>query len=104
MAIMGGYRDMVDNVPVLAHPEGVLVRVWAVPRAAKTEISGWHNGRVKVRVMAPPEAGQANQQVSRLLADRLGVPVELLRGVTGREKVFLARRIEIEDALAKLYQ
>jgi hypothetical protein len=94
----------VEKTPVLAHPEGVLVRVWAVPRAAKTEIKGWHDGRVKIRVMAPPEAGRANQQVSRALADRLGVPVELVSGATARDKVFLARRITLEEVLAKLSQ
>jgi uncharacterized protein YggU (UPF0235/DUF167 family) len=54
--------------------------------------------------MAPPEAGRANQQVSRALADRLGVPVELVSGATARDKVFLARRITLEEVLAKLSQ
>lgn len=88
----------------MAHPDGVLIRVWAVPRAAKTEIKGWHDGRVKIRVMAPPEAGRANQQVSRALAIRLGVPVELVSGATAREKVFLARHITLDEVLAKLSQ
>lgn len=91
-----------EKTPVLAHPDGVLVRVWTVPRAAKTEIKGWHDGRVKIRVLAPPEAGRANQQVSRALADRLGVPVELVSGATARDKVFLARRITLDEVLAKL--
>jgi hypothetical protein len=92
----------VEKTPLLAHPDGVLVRVWVVPRAAKAEITGWHDGRVKIRVTAPPEAGRANQQVSRVLADRLGVPVELVRGAAARDKLFLARTITLDEVLAKL--
>jgi hypothetical protein len=94
----------VDKAPALAHPDGVLVRVRAVPRASRTEIKGWHDGRVRIRVVAPPEAGRANHQVSQALAERLGVPVELVSGATGRDKVFLARRIGLEEVLAKLSQ
>lgn len=54
--------------------------------------------------MAPPEAGRANEQASRALSDRLGVPVELVSGARGRDKVFLVRRIKLEEVLAKLSQ
>lgn len=92
----------VEKMPASAHPDGVLVRVWVVPRAASTEIKGWHDGRVKIRVMAPPEAGRANQQVAQVLAHRLGVPVELVSGATTRDKVFLARQIRLDEVLARL--
>ncbi|MGH8871778.1 MAG: DUF167 domain-containing protein [Acidimicrobiia bacterium] len=88
--------------PLRAHPDGTLVRVWVVPRASRTELRGLHDGRVRIRVMAPPEAGRANDQVTCLLADRLGVPVELVSGASRRDKVFLARGIGIGEAAAIL--
>lgn len=92
----------VDDDPVVANRDGVLIRVWAVPRASKTEIAGWHGGRVRIRVTAPPEGGRANQQVSMALSERLGSPVELVSGGSARSKVFLARGMEVEEALARL--
>jgi hypothetical protein len=93
---------MMENLPVVAHRDGVLIRVWAVPRASRTEIAGWHGGRVRIRVTAPPEGGRANQQVSRALSERLGSPVELISGASGRGKVFLARHLEVDEVLARL--
>jgi len=47
-----------------------------------------------VRVTAPPDAGRANAAVVALLARALGVPktrLELLRGGSGRDKLFRVR-------------
>ena len=99
---MGRYRGSMSDPAVLAHPGGVLVRVWVVPRASRSEVKGWHDGRVKIRVTVPPEAGRANAQASRVLSDHLGARVELVSGATGRDKVFLARGIGVEEVLAKL--
>ncbi|HEY4606369.1 MAG TPA: DUF167 domain-containing protein, partial [Acidimicrobiia bacterium] len=81
---------MTDS-PVSSHRDGVLVDVWAVPRSSRSEIRGLHDGRVRVRVSAPPEGGRANEEIARLLSDLLGVGVELAAGGSGRAKVFLAR-------------
>ena len=97
-----GYRGLMSDQAVSSHPDGVLVRVWVVPRASRSEISGPHDGRLKIRVMAPPEGGRANQEVEKTLSKRLGAPVTLVGGATGREKVFLARGIGIAEATAKL--
>ncbi|HSK06813.1 MAG TPA: DUF167 family protein [Acidimicrobiia bacterium] len=91
-----------ENLPVIAHRDGVLIKVWAVPRASRTEIAGWHGGRVRIRVTAPPEGGRANQQVSLALSERLGSPVELISGGSARGKVFLARALEVDEVLARL--
>jgi uncharacterized protein (TIGR00251 family) len=91
-----------DESPLSAHPEGTLIRVWAVPRASRSEIKGVHDGRVKVRVMSAPEAGKANDEVLKLLEERLGVDIEQVGGITSRDKLFLARGIGAPDAAAKL--
>lgn len=50
-----------------------LLEVKAVPGASRDEIAGWVDGRLKVRVKAPPEAGRANAAVCALVADWLGL-------------------------------
>lgn len=92
---------MVTETPFTAHPEGVLVKVWVVPRSSRSEIKGLHNGRIKVRVAAPPEEGRANAEVIRLLAEHLEAEVELIGGSASRDKLFLAHGIDVEAAWAK---
>jgi uncharacterized protein (TIGR00251 family) len=70
----------------------VLVRVQ--PRASKAEVAAERDGRILVRVTAPPADGRANAAVVALLAKRLGLPksrVRILSGQAARDK-----RIEIE--------
>lgn len=101
-AVGAGYRGTMSQRALSSHPDGVLLRVWVVPRASRTEVSGFHGGRLKVRVMAPPESGRANEELEKTLARCLGAPVTLVAGATAREKVVLAKGIGIEEALAKL--
>jgi uncharacterized protein len=59
------------------------------PRAKRTEIAGERGGAVVIRVSAPPVDGRANEAVTRLIAERLGVPrsaVHVVRGHGGRDK------------------
>ncbi len=43
--------------------------------AARDEISGTHDGAVKVRVRAKPVKGQANRAVCKVIANHLRLPV-----------------------------
>jgi uncharacterized protein (TIGR00251 family) len=66
----------------------VSVRIQA--RACATEIVGWRDGALVVRVTAPPLDGRANEALCALFAERLGVPkrdVSVVRGATARDKV-----------------
>ena len=59
------------------------------PRAKKNELLV-RDGRVVVRVTAPPADGRANEAVCALLAKFLGLPrraVQVERGATARDKV-----------------
>ncbi len=70
------------------------------PRAARTELAGLHDGRLKLRLTAPPVQGAANTALVEFLADRLGLPrgaVEIARGDSGRRKTI---RIAAGDELA----
>jgi uncharacterized protein (TIGR00251 family) len=60
------------------------------PRARRDEIAGEREGRLLVRVTAPPVDGKANEAVRRLLAGLLGIPVRrvtVVRGETARDKL-----------------
>jgi len=59
------------------------------PNAKRTELVGWHDGALRVRLSAPPVDGAANEALRKWLASELGVPqarVTLLRGTSGRRK------------------
>ena len=59
------------------------------PNAKRTELVGWHDGALRVRLAAPPVDGAANDTLRRWLADELKLTlarIELLRGASGRRK------------------
>lgn len=76
----------------------VILDVSVSPNAKKTELVGWHDGALRIRLAAPPVDGAANDAMRRWLADQLQVPqarVELLRGASGRRKQWL---LDVEEA------
>ena len=77
-------------MPDLVETDGTItLSIRVVPRASRTEIAGFHDGALRVRVAAPPVDGAANEELVRGLAKLLEVPpreVEILRGHTGRVK------------------
>ncbi|WP_071873362.1 DUF167 family protein [Atopomonas hussainii] len=65
------------------------------PRASKDEFCGWHDGRMKIRLTAPPVDGQANALLIKFLAKQFGVSksaVSLVSGQQSRQK-----RVRIEQ-------
>jgi len=71
----------------------LLLTMRVQPRASRDELLP-EQGRLRVRITAPPVDGAANAHLQRLLADRFGVPpsrVELVRGTSGREKTVRIR-------------
>jgi uncharacterized protein (TIGR00251 family) len=90
------------------HPEGCVLPVRARPGARRAGVQGEQNGALKVSVTAPPEDGRANEALTEVLREALGLKrsqVELLSGRTSRDKRFLIRgvaRAELENRLAEL--
>jgi uncharacterized protein (TIGR00251 family) len=75
-------------------PARILVRLQ--PRASKNEVTGERDGKVCVRVTAPPVDGKANQALIKLVAGRTGIArgrVSIVRGETSRDKL-----LEIDGA------
>jgi uncharacterized protein (TIGR00251 family) len=68
--------------------------VHVVPRAARSSVVGEHDGRLRVRVAAPPVDGAANEELVRFLARALKLPardVEITSGHTSKLKQIRAR-------------
>jgi uncharacterized protein (TIGR00251 family) len=67
------------------------------PRARRDEVVGVRDGRVVIRVTAPPVDGKANEALCRLIAKAAGVApsrVTIVRGHTAREKVVRVEGID----------
>ncbi len=67
----------------------LFLKCYLQPKASSDEIVGLHNGRLKIRITAPPSDGKANNHLLKFLSRCFGVPtssVTLEKGFTGREK------------------
>ncbi len=63
--------------------------VQVVPNASVTEIVGWHDGALKIRLAAPPVDGKANQELVRFLAkifDLAPSEIDIEKGAMGKRK------------------
>jgi uncharacterized protein (TIGR00251 family) len=61
----------------------------AVPGASRTELAGFRDGRLRVRIAAAPEGGRANGELIAFFARLLGCPkreLVLERGEKSRQK------------------
>jgi uncharacterized protein (TIGR00251 family) len=59
------------------------------PGAKRTEVTGMHGERIKVRLAAPPTDGRANAALIEFLAEAFGVArrdVTILAGMKSRDK------------------
>jgi uncharacterized protein (TIGR00251 family) len=78
-------------MPLLSVRGGeVLLAVHLQPRAARTELAGFHGDALKIRVAAPPVEGAANDALRTFLAECLGIAtsrIRVVRGATSREKL-----------------
>lgn len=86
--------------------DGVLhLRVHVQPGAGRTAVVGRHGPALKVRVAAPPEAGQANEACLALLADALGLTpadIVLASGASSRQKRFSITGVARDDLARRL--
>lgn len=75
------------------------------PRAKRDEIAGWHGGRLRVRLTAPPVDGAANEALIRFLAKALGVrrsQITLTLGERGRDKTLRIEDLAHEELRLRL--
>lgn len=78
-----------DRLRIEAIRARIRIRVHVQPRASRSEVVGTHGVALKVRLLAPPVDGAANDALASLLSERLGVPrraVRIVSGATSRAK------------------
>lgn len=78
----------------------ITITVQIQPKSASDEIAGIHDGRLKIRISAPPVDGKANERLTGVLAKALGVSkssVEIIRGKTSKIKTIKIAGIDEED-------
>ncbi len=93
-------RDLHDfNITDASRGAAFTVKI--VPRASRTEIVGiQEDGTIKIRLMAPPVEGEANEELISFLASFLKVntsDIEILAGVNSRKKLITVLNIRAED-------
>jgi len=74
---------------VTATTGGARLRVHVRPGSGRPGLAGFHGGALCVRVGARPVEGQANRELTRALAEIVGVApaaVQITHGQGGREK------------------
>ena len=75
------------------------------PGAKKSEVVGFREGVLWVKVAAPPEKGKANDALIELMAKLLSVPksdLALVKGFTSRQKVIAINGVTAEALREKL--
>lgn len=86
-------------------PDGILLTVRVIPRAAKPGVAGLRGDALLVRLQAPPVEGAANEELMAVIAKQLGVPrsaVTIVSGEKGRQKRVRVGGIDAATAAKKL--
>lgn len=81
------------------------INVKVVPNSSRDVVVGWLGDALKVKVMAPPEKGRANEAVIALLAARLGIDPDNIAVVSGHAsptKVVAMNGMD-DDAIRKAF-
>jgi uncharacterized protein (TIGR00251 family) len=76
------------------------ITVQVQPRSSRDEIIGVHEGRLKIRISAPPVDGKANERLTEVIAKAFGVSkssVEIVKGHHSRVKTIKISGIRRED-------
>ena len=93
-----------DTTAGQTRPEATF-RVRARPGASRTEIAGFHDGALAVRVTAPPEKGRANRALLAFLAEKLGLgrfDLEIVAGSGNRDKIVRVSGLGPEELARRL--
>ena len=91
--------------PVESFGDGVRLRIHAQPRATRSEFVGIHDGRLKIRLAAPPVEGAANEELVLFLSRLLDVPrsrISVSAGGASKHKLLQVIGITLESTLEKL--
>jgi uncharacterized protein (TIGR00251 family) len=76
-----------------------------IPNASCSEITGWKDGVLQVRIAAPPVKGKANKELVAILSRMLGVSksaITIIKGQASRNKVINIEGLSNEEISERL--
>ena len=77
-----------------------------MPGSSRNQIVGWLGDALKIKVTAPPEKGQANEAVIKLLAETLGIStddIEVVSGHSSPSKIVAITGMD-DEAIKKAFE
>jgi len=83
----------------------IRVPLRVTPKASRDQLIGWRNGRLAVKVTAPPVEGAANEAVIKLLAKALRLrasDLSIAAGHNSRDKVIAVEGCDMAELRARL--
>ena len=86
------------------NPSSLDIPLHVQPRARRTELSGFHNGALKLKVQAPPVDDAANEAVVRFFAKLFEIPrsrLAITSGSKSRDKILRIEGISLTHFLQK---
>ncbi len=97
----------IPDAPAYLVPDGddVLLMILAQPKSSRNAVADVVDGRLKIRLKAPPVDGAANKELIAFLAKTLSVPksgLEIVSGHTGRRKTVRVSGLSIQDVKERL--
>lgn len=84
---------------------GIRVEIKVLPRSSRNSLAGEIDGKLKVRITAPPVEGEANKMLIIFLSELLGLPrknIRIIRGDTSTQKLVELMGISQTDFIDKL--
>jgi hypothetical protein len=85
--------------------DGLSLSVWVTPGARRSELAGVADGRLRVRLAAPPFEGRANDALVRYVAGLLAVrrdQVSVVAGGRSRRKLLRLTGVTVSEARRRL--
>ncbi len=82
---------------------GLEVRLHVQPRAKRCEISGIHNGALKLKVTAPPVDDAANRAILEYFSSLLGISkssLQIVSGLKSRDKTLQVKGLSLPAFLS----
>jgi len=93
----------------MVEEKSVEIPVRIQPKASRDKITGIYDGRLRIKIAAPPVDGKANERLISFIAKTLGVPksgVEIVKGKTSKLKTLRVIGIDekVYNALLSKYR
>ncbi|PLX71377.1 MAG: YggU family protein [Denitrovibrio sp.] len=73
------------------------ISLYIQPGAKKSEISGFHDGKLKIRICAPPVEGAANEAVVKFIAKILGTSKSKIKIISGEKSRHKTLQIDMPE-------